>query len=407
MTHDSVKTGYTEDSPTAEARSKRRESKMLIRKQNGKWYIDFYYIDPQTLKTQRCRRSTGLKATRNYRQAALDLAIQAKSVLSQSKQAVKEKQPEESVKQVPFSGFTKLFYDNHAVPTVKPTTRRVYEQMIRVHLHPYFGDSDMRDIEVEMVECYRARMLKTHSAKTVNNQLSLLSTIFKKAIQWGYCEQNPVQGTMVKVPENEMMFWESYEIETFLREVKKRYPDWSAFFTTALFTGMRLGELIALRWRDISFDRAQIVISRSHSHGVLTSTKSGKGRALPLHPRLMEALKEHRHLKGELVFCNEKGDYLTRDIVKGPFGRCIQSAHLPRIRIHDMRHSFASQAVIKGIPLPQVQQWLGHADIRTTMRYSHLAPAMGHDWMKRLGDTSGQTFQAMAAFQKSSSPANY
>jgi integrase len=384
---------------------------MFIRKLNGVWYLDFYYFDPSTLQRRRCRRSTGLGATRSNRQSALAMAAQVRSVLLQPTKAAQPegqgKPPGEPRKRAPFSGFAKLFYDNHAVPTLRPSTIRAYEQIIRVHLHPCFGDTDLRDICVETVERFRARQLKGRSAKTVNNQLSLLSTIFAKAVQWGYCETNPVRGSMLKVPETEMMFWESRDQEAFLREVCEGYPGWAPFFVTALFTGMRLGELLALSWRDVSFDRDQILVRRSFSHGALTGTKSGKGRALPMHPRVKAALLAHRHLKGRLIFCDGKGGYLRRDMVKGPMERSIRRAGVPRIRIHDLRHTFASQAVIQGVPLPQVQQWLGHADIRTTMRYAHLAPAMGHGWIRRLGGSCGQAPQPPAAFHKSTSNDGY
>ena len=92
-------------------------------------------------------------------------------------------------------------------------------------------------------------------------------------------------------------------------------------------------------------------------------------------PRLIDILKDHRHLKGKLVFSRPNGAHLTRDIVKHPFDRVTRAAGLHRIRIHDTRHSFASQLVMAGVPLKAVAELLGHSETRITERYAHLAPA--------------------------------
>lgn len=89
---------------------------------------------------------------------------------------------------------------------------------------------------------------------------------------------------------------------------------------------------------------------------------------------LVQTLKGEKHLKGDLVFCREDGTHLTRDIIKHPFNRAIFMAGLPGIRIHDMRHSFASQLVMAGVPLKVVSEFLGHSETRITERYAHLAP---------------------------------
>ena len=87
-------------------------------------------------------------------------------------------------------------------------------------------------------------------------------------------------------------------------------------------------------------------------------------------PALAIVLKDYRHLKGELVFCTTEGNYLTRDMVKRPFERITKAAGLPRIRLHDLRHSFASQLTMVGAPQRAVQLYLGHSDPKMTMRYT-------------------------------------
>jgi integrase len=101
-------------------------------------------------------------------------------------------------------------------------------------------------------------------------------------------------------------------------------------------------------------------------------------------PRLAEALKAIRHLKGDLVFSQSDGAPLDPWRLRRLLDRACRRAGLRRIRRHDCRHSFASQLVTSGVPLPQVQAWLGHSTIHMTMRYAHLAPNNGADLIRAL-----------------------
>jgi integrase len=84
------------------------------------------------------------------------------------------------------------------------------------------------------------------------------------------------------------------------------------------------------------------------------------------------------------VFCTEEGEHLNRNMVKRPFARITKAAGLPRIRLHDLRHSFASQLTMTGAPQRAVQKYLGHSDPKMTMRYSHLSPEADQDYVNRL-----------------------
>jgi len=163
-------------------------------------------------------------------------------------------------------------------------------------------------------------------------------------------------------------------------------PQWHPFFMTALRTGLRLGELFALRWESIDFVKRRIHVRQSHHRGHLGSPKNGRTRNVPISPALAAVLRDYRHLKGELVFCTAEGNYLTRDRVKRPFERITKAAGLPRIRLHDLRHSFASQLTMAGVPQRAVQLYLGHSDPKMTMRYSHLSPEADDDYVSRLDE---------------------
>ena len=319
-------------------------------------------------------------------------ATEAFNALSQSNTQSSKPTPvpssqEEYTREIeaPFSGFAMEFFENHVKPTTSFSTARSYEQILRVHFFPFFGHMNLHQIQRFDVARYRAQKRAKLSAKTVNNHISLLSTMFKKAIDWGYAHHNPAELPRLKIEEKEMNWLEEWEVEQLLNAVREVYPQWEPFFVTALFTGMRLGELCALKWKSVYFDRCAIQVCASFSNGHLKGTKSRKIRIVPLHHRVKEVLWPRKGQHDQLVFPNKKGNHLTQSMVANYLSRSLKYVGLRRIRIHDLRHTFASQSVMKGIPLPQVQQWLGHADIRTTMRYAHLAPAMGYDWIQRLG----------------------
>jgi integrase len=117
-------------------------------------------------------------------------------------------------------------------------------------------------------------------------------------------------------------------------------------------------------------------------------TKSGKERRVPLTAALETALKGIRHLRSKRVFCNTDGSALKIDQLHERLWSACRRAGIREIRWHDLRHTFASQLAMKNVPIPQLQQWLGHSTINMTMRYAHLAPGAGAHFIKALDGDS-------------------
>jgi integrase len=249
---------------------------------------------------------------------------------------------------------------------------------------PWFDRQVVRSIGVEQVQRYKTEKTRSDggrglSPKTVNNHLGVLSSLFEDAIRWRYATFNPTRSVRKcrtdRTPD-QFAFWTREESDPYLAAILQGRPRWYPFFLTALRTGMRMGELAALRWEDVDLDRDRVNVRRSYSHGVETLPKGGCSRALPMSPQLHSALAEHRQASGssERVFLSDDGRLLDPNKVKHHHWFGIRAAGVKRIRIHDLRHSFASQLVIAGVSLYKVQQLLGHQDIKTTMRYAHLSP---------------------------------
>lgn len=159
---------------------------------------------------------------------------------------------------------------------------------------------------------------------------------------------------------------------------------------------MRIGELLALQWQDVDLVAGRINVRRNVVWGHVGTPKSGKSREIPLSNDALKALKDHRHLRGALVFCDAGGHMLTDGEVRSPLWRACKRAGLRLITWHVCRHSFASHLVMRGAPIKAVQELLGHSTILMTMRYAHLAPEVARDAVQLL-DLDGQSLGRAAA----------
>ena len=152
----------------------------------------------------------------------------------------------------------------------------------------------------------------------------------------------------------------------------------AAIFLVAAFTGLRRGELLALRWRDVDFTGSAVRVRASYAAGQLTTPKSGKVRSVPMAPDVGETLarlgqREHWLSDDDLVFPGETGDHLDGSALRRRYAATLQRAGLRALRFHDLHHTFGTRMIAKA-NIRRVQEWMGHADVQTTMRYLHFAP---------------------------------
>jgi integrase len=149
----------------------------------------------------------------------------------------------------------------------------------------------------------------------------------------------------------------------------------AAIYLIAALTGLRMGELRALRWRDVDFPRSVIRVRSSYAAGTVSVPKSGKVRSVPMVvevARQLASLSERGAWTGDddLVFAEPDGGWLNDDRLRRRYERALHDAGLRRLRFHDLRHTFGSLAITQA-DIVEVQAWMGHADIQTTMRYLH------------------------------------
>jgi integrase len=268
---------------------------------------------------------------------------------------------------------------------VKPSTMVDYRSSVK-QLLVEFGDLRLEDLDASRIEVWRARLgverEKPLSNRTRNKLLTVLGGIMERARRVYGLPNNPVRN-LEKLRERydatRFEFYSPEEVHALVRSAAAEQD--AALFLTAAFTGMRRGELIALRWRNVDFERSSIRVSGSYANGRLTTPKSGHGRAVPMVPEVgtvLAQLGQREYFVGEddLVFPGDAGAYLDGSALRRRFMTACQKAELRPIRFHDLRHTFGTLAVRGAESIVELQNWLGHSELRTTMRYTHYREQM-------------------------------
>ncbi len=287
----------------------------------------------------------------------------------------------------------KWLYD-YAKPRVKSSTYRFYKGNVEVHLLPYFGEFKLSSISTHMIEEFLAKKQKDSklSPTTVGYLLTIMKMILKRAIVWDFLSKNPAEYIQKpKRQRKEMDFLNIEELQIFLETVEKTDPGYYPLFLAASLTGMRRGEITALKWSDVNWTTNQIHVRRSVVSGNLEEPKSKAAiRAIIVPPLLISVLKKY-HLScpiGELdlVFPNREGNIMhAENMVKRHFLPALRRSGLRRIRFHDLRHTYASLLIAQGENLKFIQQQLGHSSSQTTLdRYGHLMPQVQQGFGERL-----------------------
>ncbi len=217
----------------------------------------------------------------------------------------------------------------------------------------------------------------------MNNVLTVLSTLLKKAIEWGELERLPCAIKLLPNPKKTMGFHDFDQYERLLAAARRRGTETYVMVLLGGDAGLRLGEILALEWRDIELSSRRLSVQRSDWLDHVTVPKGGRSRQLPMTRRVTAALKNARHLRSDRVLCLSDGSAMTRDrVIKAVRG----AQRLAGIEqgVHILRHTFCSHLAMKGAPARAIQELAGHADLSTTQRYMHLSPAATEDAIRLL-----------------------
>lgn len=256
---------------------------------------------------------------------------------------------------------------------VKPSTLSDYRHMAK-RLDRTFGEMPIERIDAEDIERWRAGL--SCSNRTSQKYLIVLNGIFKRAMKVYRLPSNPM--TLVERPRvrqsSEIDVLSATEVRTLVRETSTEL--YKALILTAAFTGLRMGELLALRWGEVDFAAETIRVVRSFTIGGESSPKSGKPRSVPMVREVattLARLSQREHFTGDndLVFAGVAGSHVDSKDLRAEYKAALTRAGLRNLCFHDLRHTFGTRAVEQAESILELKEWMGHANVQTTMRYLH------------------------------------
>lgn len=250
----------------------------------------------------------------------------------------------------------------------KPREIAAKQQILRGHLIPALGDRRLDEIDEPVVDRYRDRKIAEGlAAKTVRNHLEVLRRSLRVAHRRKLIASVPT----VELPKKrkvEPNYLTFDEADRFLAEAR---GEWHDAFLFAIRTGLRLGEIKGVRWHDIDLDRNVLRVRQQRSDdGTISTPKSGHGRSVDLAWDVVEMLRT-RERSGEYVFTG-----ITDRTAWWAVTTTAKRAGIERhLHPHDLRHTFAAHAVMRGVDLITLKEWLGHSSVVMTEVYAHVCGA--------------------------------
>ena len=360
---------------------------------NDNYYMVLNYTDANGKRRQPWI-PTGLPAKGNKRRAEKLLLDTRKSFVP----PVVSKENEDISSDMLFADYMELWLEIIR-SSVEKTTFSSYTQMVKGKIAPYFRNTGLtlEGIQAKHIQSFYLHELKTVSPGTVIHYHANIHKALKYAVKMDLIPFNPAD--KVERPKKQRYIADYYRQEELERllEASKDHP-YSLLIQMTAFYGLRRSEALGLKWDAIDFDQNTITIRHTVTSCDLdgkrvlvasdtTKTKSSM-RTLPLVPFMRERLltlkeeqQENRRLCGrsyikdylEYVCVNEIGDLIKPLYVTESFPKLLKAKGMRQIRYHDLRHSCASLLLANGVPMKQIQEWLGHSDFSTTANiYAHL-----------------------------------
>jgi integrase len=268
----------------------------------------------------------------------------------------------------------------------KASTLRSYRTEFEAQLIPRIGDRTCATLDRDQVEQLIVDLARDGlKPKTTHNVLGVLSGICEFAVRRGWATENPVRyvDKPVVEPSRDVRFLTPEEVGAVLRTVAE--DDFGrvhrVIILAAAMSGLRMGELLALRWRDVDWQAQRVRVRANLVRGVVGTPKTRRGsRSVPLADRLggeLDALHRCSAYQADeaLVFGNpHTGTPLDGAALLRAFRRYLKTAGVRKVRFHDLRHTFGTRMAAAGVPMRTLQEWMGHRDLRTTLIYADYLP---------------------------------
>ena len=330
-------------------------------KKTGKWLIQYRYTDWQGKRRKSTKR--GFATKREAEEWLRNFLITQKADFDMK-----------------FEDFWKMYCADMET-RLREHTMRTKKYIVELKILPYFGDKRVNDITAADIRQWQNELIKMGYSptylKTINNQLS---AIFNYAVRYYDLKSNPCEkaGSMGKSKAEEMDFWTGEEFRKFIDSVMNKRLSYMAFMTL-YWTGMRMGELLALNPKDIDLEKRTISITKSYQRlgkkDVITPPKTPKSKRVITIPEFLAAdIKDYMDSLYDLQE-NDRLFPITKYYLEHEMQRGIKESGVKRIRVHDLRHSHASMLIELGFSPLEIANRLGHEKVETTLNtYAHLYP---------------------------------
>ena len=327
-------------------------------KKTGKWLIQYRYTDWQGKRRKSTKR--GFATKREAEEWFRNFLITQKADFDMK-----------------FEDFWKMYCADMET-RLREHTMRTKKYIVELKILPYFGDKRVNDITAADIRQWQNELIKMGYSptylKTINNQLS---AIFNYAVRYYDLKSNPCAkaGSMGKSKAEEMDFWTGEEFRKFIDSVMNKRLSYMTFY----WTGMRMGELLALNSKDIDLEKRTISITKSYQRlgkkDVITPPKTPKSKRVITIPEFLAAdIKDYIDSSYELQE-NDRLFPITKYYLEHEMQRGIKESGVKRIRVHDLRHSHASMLIELGFSPLEIANRLGHEKVETTLNtYAHLYP---------------------------------
>ena len=288
----------------------------------------------------------------------------------------------------------------------RESTVRDYQDILRIHVLPVFGNTDIISINRKKIKDFlNAKKNEGYANNTVCHMKDVLSGVLNEAVDAEIIPANPAYKLRLKITKKKDLEKDidaltrdelSLLLDTSQRHFSKDYP----LVLLLARTGLRIGEALALQWTDIDFNSRFIHVQRGISRGNIEPPKNGKTRKVDMSMQLTEVLnayqvecKEKGFALGlgdapEYIFTNEKGGLIDKDNWRRRvFNKILKKAGLRKVRIHDLRHTYATLRISKGDNMQDVSKQLGHHSVKLTLDvYSHWMPGKKKSEVDALDD---------------------
>lgn len=335
------------------------------------WYASFYYTDWTGQRKRKKKEGFALKREAQEYERSFKLKQSGSCDMA-------------------FRQMTELYLADCKIRQ-KPTSYAVKENAINKHILPFFGNIPVNAVTVAHVRQWQNQLLQSnkYSQNFLHSVNGYLSAIFNHAIKFYGLPKNPSKECgKIQEKRPELHFWTLAQFNQFMQTVDGDYPAYTMFLLL-FWTGMRLGELLALTMNDFDFEKHTVKINKTYhrfqKEDLILPPKTERSNRLVTLPAFLEdevkayTLKLYGYTPSERLFP------LSKDMLAYRLKAGTQTLGLPKIRVHDLRHSHASLLIDLGFSPLLIQERLGHENIETTLNtYSHLYPTQQDELAAKL-----------------------